>query len=113
VQLAFLRRLPQLDWMTSDDKIAAADKLAGMVSEPRRLQLSEGCLRLSFARCHLPACTDATAATAAFASLSLLGFARRCEQASPAFELQRSATERVGSLRQCHRTASVQLQRHA
>jgi predicted metalloendopeptidase len=31
VQLAFLRRLPQLTWMSSADKMAAADKLTGMV----------------------------------------------------------------------------------
>lgn len=31
VQLAFLRRLPALKWMTSADKMKAADKLTGMV----------------------------------------------------------------------------------
>jgi predicted metalloendopeptidase len=31
VQLAFLRRLPTLTWMTTEDKMKAADKLTGMV----------------------------------------------------------------------------------
>ena len=33
LQLAFLRRLPELGWMTAEDKLKAADKITAMVRE--------------------------------------------------------------------------------
>ena len=41
VQLAFLRRLPALKWMTSADKMKAADKLTGMVRRAKPVSASE------------------------------------------------------------------------
>jgi hypothetical protein len=41
VQLAFLRRLPSLEWMVQEDKLAAADKLAGMVRWQQRLHRAQ------------------------------------------------------------------------
>ena len=40
VQLAFLRRLPALKWMTSTDKMKAADKLTGMVRRAKSVTAS-------------------------------------------------------------------------
>lgn len=42
VQLAFLRRLPALKWMTSADKMKAADKLTGMVRSVASAGLCHG-----------------------------------------------------------------------
>jgi len=45
VQLAFLRRLPALKWMSSADKMKAADKLTGMVSRAEPVPASASARR--------------------------------------------------------------------